>query len=245
MNFNFQNYTVIVTGGTRGIGKSIAELFLKYGATVIATYSTDKKNAENFLKNHSDSSLEVVQFDISDYNQVESFYDDFDKKYDKLDVLVNNAGIRRDSVIGLMPYDDWQKLIDTNLTGTYSMSKLGIMRMIHNRFGRIITITSPSGKLGFIGQANYAASKAGQVAFTKTLSKETARYKITANCISPGFIETDFIADLTEEQKKAYCKQIPLKRFGKPEDISPAAAFLASSEAGYINGAVLEITGGI
>lgn len=245
MNFNFQNYTVVVTGGTRGIGKSIAELFLKYGATVIATYSTDKKNAEDFSKKHSGRSLEIVQFDISDYNQVESFYDDFDKKFDKLDVLINNAGIRRDSVVGLMPYNDWQKVIDTNLTGTYSMSKLGIMRMIPNRFGRIITVTSPSGKLGFIGQANYAATKAGQVAFTKTLSKETARYNITANCISPGFIETDFISDLTEEQKKAYRKQIPLKRFGKPEDISPAVAFLASSEAAYINGAVLEITGGI
>ena len=245
MNFNFQNYTVIVTGGTRGIGKSITEAFLKYGSTVIATYSADKQNAENFLKKHSCSSLEIVQFDISDHNQVESFFNDFDKKYDTLDVLINNAGIRRDSVIGLMPYEDWQKVIDTNLTGTYSMSKLGIMRMIPNRFGRIITITSPSGKLGFIGQANYAAAKAGQVAFTKTLSKEIGRYNITANCISPGFIETDFISDLSAEQKKAYCKQIPIKRFGKPEEISPAAAFLASAEASYINGTVLEITGGI
>jgi 3-oxoacyl-[acyl-carrier protein] reductase len=245
MNFNFQNYTVIVTGGTRGIGKSITEAFLKYGSTVIATYSADKQNAENFLKKHSCSSLEIVQFDISDHNQVESFFNDFDKKYDKLDVLINNAGIRKDSVIGLMPYEDWQKVIDINLTGTYSMSKLGIMRMIPNRFGRIITITSPSGKLGFLGQANYAAAKAGQVAFTKTLSKEIGRYNITANCISPGFIETDFISDLSAEQKKAYCKQIPIKRFGKPEEISPAAAFLASAEASYINGTVLEITGGI
>ncbi len=245
MNFNFQNYTVIVTGGTRGIGKSITEAFLSCGAVVIATYLTDKQSAENFLAKHSGCSLEIVQCDISDYEQVESFYDNFDKKYDKLDVLINNAGIRRDSVIGLMPYEDWQKVIDTNLTGTYSMSKLGIMRMIPNRFGRIIAITSPSGKLGFPGQANYAATKAGQVAFTKTLSKEVARYNITANCISPGFIETDFIADLTEEQKKAYRKQIPLKRFGKPEDISPAAIFMASTDAGYINGAVLEITGGI
>jgi len=245
MNFNFQNYTVIVTGGTRGIGRSITEAFLKYGSTVIATYSTDKQNAENFLKKHSCSSLEIVQFDISDHNQVESFFNDFDKNYDKLDVLINNAGIRKDSVIGLMSYEDWQKVIDTNLTGTYSMSKLGIMRMIPNRFGRIITITSPSGKLGFLGQANYAATKAGQVAFTKTLSKEIGRYNITANCISPGFIETDFIADLTEEQKKNYRKQIPLKRFGKPEEISPATVFLASTEASYINGTVLEITGGI
>jgi 3-oxoacyl-[acyl-carrier protein] reductase len=245
MNFNFQNYTVIVTGGTRGIGKSISEVFLKFGATVIATYSADKKSAELLLEKHSNLPLEIVQFDISDYNQVEAFYDNFDKKYNKLDVLVNNAGIRKDSIVGLMPYNDWQKVIDTNLTGTYSMSKLGMMRMVPNRFGRIITITSPSGKLGFPGQANYAAAKAGQVAFTKTLSKEVARYNITANCISPGFIETDLISDLTEEQKKAYRQQIPMRRFGKPEDISPAVAFLASTEAGYINGTVLDITGGI
>ena len=245
MKFEFQNYIVVVTGGTRGIGKAISEAFLEHGATVIATYTSNKKNAENFLNEHKNSPLEIAQFDISDYNQVEKFYDSFDKKYDKLDVLVNNAGIRKDNVIGFMPFEDWQRVINTNLTGTYNMSKLGLMRMMSNRFGRIITITSPSGKLGFPGQANYAASKAGQVAFTKTLSKEAARYKITANCISPGFIDTDLIADLPEEQKKTYKKQIPARRFGKPEDISPATLFLASQEAEYINGTVLEITGGI
>ncbi len=245
MKFEFQNYIVIVTGGTRGIGKAISEAFLKQGATVIATYTSNKEKAEEFLNNHKDLPLEIVKFDVSDYNQVENFYTSFDKKYDKLDVLVNNAGIRKDNVIGFMPFEEWQQVININLTGTYNMSKLGLMRMIPNRFGRIITVTSPSGKLGFPGQANYAASKAGQVAFTKTLSKEAARYKITANCISPGFIDTDLIADLTEEQKKAYKKQIPARRFGKPDDISPATLFLASEEAGYINGTVLEITGGI
>jgi len=135
--------------------------------------------------------------------------------------------------------------MNINLTGTFSASKFALQKMMQNRFGRIISITSPSGKMGIMGQANYAATKAGQVAFTKTLSKEAAKRKITVNCVSPGFIETELIADLDEETVKQYKKDVPMKRFGKPSEVASAIMFLASKESAYITGTTLEVTGGL
>jgi 3-oxoacyl-[acyl-carrier protein] reductase len=145
----------------------------------------------------------------------------------------------------MMKAEDWNRVINTNLTGTFNLCKLAVQSMMRQRYGRIITLTSPVGKFGFAGQANYAASKAGQVAFTRSLSKEVASRKITVNCVSPGFIDTDFIGDLPEEQKKFYKDQIPLKRFGTPEDVTYPVLFLASKESSYITGSVLEVTGGL
>ncbi len=243
--YNYEGSTVIVTGGTRGIGRAIVENFLKNGATVIANYVGNEERAQQLKDEFSDFNLILSKFDVANYAEVESFFKDFDKKYDTLDILVNNAGIRKDSVVGMMPFEDWNAVISTNLTGTYNMSKFAIMKMIQNRFGRIINITSPSGKIGFPGQANYASAKAGQVAFAKSLSKEVGRRKITVNCISPGFIDTELISDLPEALVKEYKSRIPSKKFGTPQDIANAAMFLASEESSYITGTTLEVTGGI
>jgi 3-oxoacyl-[acyl-carrier protein] reductase len=245
MQFKYNDYNVIVTGGTRGIGKAITEGFLRSGATVTAIFAGNETAAEALKKEWEGYPLKTAKLDVSNYNDVEAFFDKFDKENNSLEVLVNSAGIRKDGVVGMMPKDDWEKVIDVNLTGTFNMSKLGLMKMLQNKFGRIISITSPSGKMGFAGQANYAASKAGQVAFTKSLAKEAARRAITANCVSPGFIDTDLIADLPDDLKKAYKSQVPLRRFGKVEEIASAVMFLASREAAYITGTVIEVTGGL
>ena len=245
MNFDYSDYTVIVTGGTRGIGRATAEAFIKAGATVVATYVGNDAAANKFKDEIASEKLHLAKFDIANYNEVEKFFAKFDKDFDSLDVLVNCAGIRRDSIVGTMSIEDWQKVIDINLTGTFSASKFALQKMMQNRFGRIISITSPSGKMGIIGQANYAATKAAQVAFTKTLAKEAAKRKITVNCVSPGFIETDLIADLPEDVVKEYKKSVPLKRFGKPNEVASGILFLSSKEAGYITGTTLEITGGL
>jgi len=144
-----------------------------------------------------------------------------------------------------MKTDQWQRVLDTNLTGTFHMSKQAVLLMLKNKYGRIINITSPIARLGFTGQANYAASKAGQIALTKTLAKETARKKITVNAVSPGFISTDFIQDLDKDQLQSYKKSVPMRRFGTPEEVADAVLFLASKKAAYITGTVLEITGGL
>jgi 3-oxoacyl-[acyl-carrier protein] reductase len=246
ITFDFKGQTAVVTGGTRGIGAAITEALLDAGASVIATYASNRESAEQFAACHqTDGRLEIQQFNVALYDEVEAFFRQLDSTCDSLEILVNNAGIRRDSVVGMMPRKDWAAVLDTNLTGMYNMSKFAVMKMMQNRYGRIVTITSPSGRLGFEGQANYAASKAGQVAFTKSLAREVAKRKITVNCVSPGFIETDFIAELTEDQLKAYKSMVPMRRFGEPSDVANAVLFLASEESRYITGSVVDVTGGL
>jgi len=245
MNFEYEEYNVIITGGTRGIGRSITESFLKSGASVTAIYAGNTKAAERLVSELKTEKLRIAKVDVSDYNAVQDFFDRYDKNNDSLEVVVNNAGIRRDAVLGMMSPGDWQQVLDINLTGTFNVSKFALMKMLQKKWGRIINITSPSGRLGFPGQANYAASKAGQVALAKSLAKEAGRRSITVNCVSPGFIETELIEDLPPELLKEYKKSVPLKRFGKPDEVATAVLFLASKEASYITGSVLEITGGI
>ena len=160
-------------------------------------------------------------------------------------MLVNNSGIRKDADLAMMKPEDWQKVLDVNLTGAFYMSKLAVHSFMANRYGRIITITSPAGRFGFEGQANYSASKAGQIAMTRSLSKEVASRGITVNCVSPGFIDTEFLADLPEKLRKEYLASIPLKRFGTPDEVAACVLFLASREAGYITGSVLSVEGGL
>lgn len=247
MAFDFSGQTAIITGGTRGIGRGIAEAFLNAGATVVVTFQSNTTAAEQFQKDNADhvDRLHVKQCDVTRTPEVEAFYKYVDDSLDGFQILVNNSGIRQDAVVGLMSEDQWRNVIDTNLTGTFLMSKLAVQRLSRKRYGRLINITSPVGRVGFPGQANYAASKAGQVALTQSLSKEVASRKITVNCVSPGFIDTDFISDLPDEQKKHYLDMVPLKRFGSVEDVASAVLFMASKEAAYITGTVLEVSGGL
>jgi len=245
--YDFKGQKVIVTGGTRGIGRSIAESFLGAGACVIVTYSSNEDAAAQFEKDNSESaaSMDIRKCDVSSYEEVEKFFQYIDDKHEGFEVLVNNAGIRKDAILAMMRESEWQDVLDVNLSGIFYMCKFAVMGLMRRRYGRIINITSPSGKYGFEGQANYAASKAGLVALTKTLSREVATRGITVNCVSPGFIETDLIRDLPDELHNAYISQIPMKRFGKPEEVAACVLFLASREASYVNGATLEVTGGL
>ena len=247
MESNFEGQTAIVTGGTRGIGRGISEAFLKAGAKVVATYQSNKKAAQDFYESNKIYSkyLDLRSFDVTRYDEVEQFYQDVEKTHGEFQVMVHCSGIRIDSIVGMMREEDWHKVIDTNLTGTFNMCKFAVQNLMRKKYGRIIVITSPIGRFGFAGQSNYAASKAGQVAFVQSLSKEVASRKITVNCVSPGFIDTDFISGLPEEQKKKYIEMIPLKRFGLPRDVAHPVLFLASAEASYVTGANLEVTGGL
>ncbi|HIK58309.1 MAG TPA: SDR family oxidoreductase [Nitrospinaceae bacterium] len=247
MEFDFKGQTVLIAGGTRGIGRAISEAFLNAGAKVIATYRNNDAEAKKFKESNFAYAecLDIHKFDVANYEGVEKFYREVESKHDNFQVVVISSGIRSDSIVGMMKTDVWNDVIDTNLTGTFNLCKLAVQYMMRQKYGRIIVLTSPVGKLGLAGQANYAASKAGQVAFMKSLSKEVASRKITVNCVSPGFIETSFIADLPDEQRDAYKKQVPLKRFGTPEDVTYPVLFLASKESSYITGSVLEVTGGL
>jgi 3-oxoacyl-[acyl-carrier protein] reductase len=247
ITYDFSGQTAVVTGGTRGIGRGIVEALLAAGARVFATYAGNEAAAAAFKAAMvaAGDRLALHRFDVGDYAAVEQFWRELDPVAERVDILVNNAGIRRDGVVGMLAPEDWRAVLDTNLGGTYAMSKFAVLKMMRARYGRIVSITSPSGELGFEGQANYAAAKAGQVAFTRSLSKEVARRGITANCVSPGFIDTDFIGGLPPEQLKGYRDLVPLRRFGTPADVAQAVLFLASKEAAYITGATLDVTGGL
>ena len=247
MKFDFKGQIAVVTGGTRGIGRGITEALLKAGAKVVATYQSNDKAAEEFVKANKTYSnyFDLRSFNVTQYDEVENFYRYVEQAYGEFQILVHGSGIRIDSIVGMMHESDWRKVIDTNLTGTFNMCKLAVQNMMRKKYGRVIIITSPIGRFGFAGQSNYAASKAGQVAFMQSLSKEVASRKITVNCVSPGFIDTDFIGDLSEEQKKAYLDMVPLRRFGLPEDVAHSVLFLASAESAYITGTTLEVTGGL
>ena len=247
LSFDYTDRVVVVTGGTRGIGRAISEAFLRAGASVVATYAGNEKAAEALAAdNHENADrLSTRRCDVADYDAVAELFRCLDDQFETLHVLVNNAGIRRDAVVGMMAPQDWQDVVDTNLGGTYNMSKFGVHKMMRSRYGRIVNITSPSGKIGFAGQANYAATKAGIIAFTRSLAKEVATRGITANCVSPGFIDTEFISGLPAAQLKTYRAMVPAKRFGTTQDVSHCVLFLASEEAAYISGTVLEVTGGL
>ena len=245
--FDFRDQTVVVTGGTRGIGRAIARRFLEAGATVVATYAANDAAMEAFKTSLGPAAvnLHFSKFDVADDAQVEAFYKSLDATHKNFSVLVNNSGIRKDAVLAMMKPEDWRLVLNVNLTGAFNMAKLAVHRFMQNRYGRIITITSPAGRFGFEGQANYSASKAGQIAMTRSLSKEVASRGITVNCVSPGFIDTEFVADLPEKLRKDYLASIPLKRFGTPDDVAYCVLFLASREAGYITGSVLSVDGGL
>ncbi len=239
--FNYSNKTALVTGASRGIGKTIAIMLAKNGMKVIgvATSKESLKSIEG-IKN-------ILPFccDISDEKSIEDLYNFVKKNANTIDILVNNAGIHMDNILLRMKTDEWHKVLDVNLNGPFYLTKILLKDMIKNKNGRIINISSISGTDGNKGQSNYSASKGGLLAFTKSLAKEVGRRNITVNCIAPGVIETDMISDLTDTVKNDYLDRIPLKKFGKPEDIGKMILFLSSDEASYITGQTFYIDGGI
>jgi 3-oxoacyl-[acyl-carrier protein] reductase len=244
----FAGQTVVVTGGTRGLGRATTLAFLAEGATVHATYHSNREAAEALLDQCGEHAerLRLAGFDVGDHDACEAFWGELETAApDGVQVLVSNAGLRRDGVLAMMPAEDWDAVLRTNLGGTYNMCKFAVQNMVGQRYGRIVIITSPAGNFGFAGQGNYAASKAGQVGLMRALCKEVARRKITVNCVSPGFIDTELIADLPEALVKEYQASIPLRRFGSPEDVAYAVQCLAARDASYITGTTLEVTGGL
>lgn len=245
--YEFKRQTVIVTGGTRGIGKSIAESFLKAGARVIVTYTSNEAAAAQFKQDNNEfaENIDIQEFDVAKYEEVERFFKYIDTKYEGFEVLVNNAGIRKDSVLAMMKESDWHDVMDVNLTGTFYMCKFAVMSLMRKRYGRIINVSSVMERYAFEGQSNYAASKAGQIALTKSLSKEVATRGITVNCVSPGFIVTELIQDLPDKLRETYLARIPLKRFGDAEEVAACVLFLASKYASYVTGSILDVSGGL
>ena len=217
------------------------------GVLVIVTYRGSKEQAEETVQKIREMGQEAVAYpcDVSDFQAVETMMKTIVSKYGRLDILVNNAGITKDGLILKMSEEDFDKVVDTNLKGTFHTIRHASRQMIRQRSGRIINISSVSGVMGNPGQANYAAAKAGIIGLTKTMAKELGSRGITVNAIAPGFIETDMTAVLSESVQQNIQAQIPLGHFGKPEDVAAAAAFLASEEAGYITGQVLCVDGGM
>ncbi|PIE55919.1 MAG: beta-ketoacyl-ACP reductase [Desulfobulbus propionicus] len=242
---DFSGRRAVVTGATRGIGRAITSALLARGAEVIGVYGGNEAAAEELRQESATDRLHLEQLDVADYAAVQDFYSRLEESVATLDILVNNAGIRRDALVPLMKEDEWQRVLDVNLTGGFTMSRFAVPMMMQQKYGRIIFITSPMGRMGFTGQANYAASKAGQVGLMRSLSREVAKRKITVNAVSPGFISTEFLDGLSDEQLRQYKNMVPMRRFGSADEVAEAVLFLAGEHAAYITGTVLEITGGL
>ena len=234
---------IIVTGATGGIGSSIIKKLYDVGANILATGTKDEKLQE--LKKKFPN-IQTLKFDISLIDKLENFIEDATKQLGgKLDCIVNNAGITQDNLAIRMSIEEWKKVIDINLTSTFLISKFAIKKMLKNKKGKIINITSVVGHTGNLGQTNYTASKAGIVAMSKSLAIEYAKKNINVNCISPGFIKTAMTDKIDEKFKEIIISKIPSARLGEPEDVANAVIFLASSHSDYINGETLHVNGGM
>jgi len=240
---NFNGKIALVTGASRGIGRSIAEKLVAGGATVIGTATSDN-GAEAISAYLGDKGKGLV-LNVTDAASIDALLQQIRAEFGEIDILVNNAGVTRDNLLMRMKDDEWQDILDTNLTSVFRLSKAVLRAMMKKRMGRIITIGSVVGTMGNAGQANYAAAKAGLIGFSKSLAREVASRGITVNVVAPGFIETDMTRALNEEQRSGILAEVPAARLGEPKEIANAVAFLASDEASYITGETLHVNGGM
>lgn len=232
----------IVTGGVRGIGAEIAILLKKAGYEVIANYERNHELAKEFSAKYA---IEAKSWNVANFAECQRNVQEIEEKYNQyVSVLVNNAGITRDSMMHKLDVDSWQNVIDTNLSSCFNMCKAVIGKMRENNYGRIVNISSINGLAGQIGQTNYSAAKAGIIGFTKALARESAAKNITVNCIAPGYIETDMMKTIPEKVLETIINEIPVKRLGKPEEVARAVLFLADPQSGFITGETLSINGG-
>ena len=240
---NLKNTNILLTGATGGIGNSILENLVDAGANVVATGTNEEKL--NKIKNKYQS-VKVEKFDISKHNEIESFINNVCEKLDnKIDVLINNAGVTSDNLSIRMKEEEWKKVIDINLTSTFLLSKNSIKKMLKNKKGKIINITSVVGHTGNIGQANYTASKAGLVAMSKSFALEYGKKNININCVSPGFITTEMTNKIDQNYKEILKSRIALDRFGEPKEVANTVLFLCSNLSDYITGETIHVNGGM
>ena len=239
---NLKNKKVLITGATGGIGNDIVKKFNEFGAKIVATGTNEEKlkNLKNKFAN-----LHVEKFKLDDHDKIENFINLVDQKLGGIDILINNAGITLDNLSIRLTEENWKKVIDINLTSTFLMCKFTVKKMLKQKNGKIVNITSIVGHTGNLGQANYAASKAGIVAFSKSLAIEYAKKNININCVSPGFIKTEMTDKISEDFKKILLNKIPSGNLGTGEDVSNCVAFLASDMANYINGETIHVNGGM
>ena len=239
---NFKNKKILITGSTGGIGNALVKKFVSLEGNVLATGTKSEKL--DLLKKEFPS-VSVLKFDISEHSRIEEFIENVYSQLAGLDILVNNAGINSDNLSLRMKEEEWKKVIDINLGSTFLLCKYGIKKMLKNKYGRIVNITSIVGHTGNIGQANYAASKAGIIGMTKSLAIEYAKKNINLNCVSPGFIQTKMTDNIVESIKSVLTSRIPMSKLGKGEDVANTVAFLSSDSASYITGETIHVNGGM
>lgn len=244
---NLQNQVALVTGASRGIGRAIAQELAKQGAKVIGTATSEAGAAaiSQYLNEIGDVAGKGVVLNVNDAARCTGLIEEIQKEFGSVSILINNAGITQDQLAMRMKEEEWDDVISTNLTAVARLSRAVLRGMMKAKYGRIINITSVVGSSGNAGQMNYAAAKAGVAGMSRALAREIGSRNITVNCIAPGFIDTDMTKALNEQQIAGLMQQIPLGRFGQPEDIAAAVSFLASSQAGYITGTTMHVNGGM
>ncbi len=239
---NLKDKKILITGATGGIGGSLVKKFTELGSRIVAC-GTNEEKLNDLKKNFS--KIHIEKFRLDEHDKIENFVEQIDKKLDGVEILVNNAGITLDNLSIRLTQENWKKVLDINLTSSFLMCKYVIKKMLKKKYGKIINITSIVGHTGNLGQANYAASKAGIVAFSKSLAIEYAKKNININCVSPGFIKTVMTESISEDYKKVLLSKIPAGELGTGEDVSNCVAFLASDMAKYINGETIHVNGGM
>ena len=239
---NFKNKNVLITGASGGIGSELVKKFVSLEANVLGSGTKAEKLDQ--IKKKSPN-IKVKRFDISEHSRIEEFIDNVSLELEGLDILINNAGINADNLSLRMRVEEWKKVVDVNLTSTFLLSKYAIKKMLKNKFGRVVNITSVVGHTGNLGQSNYAASKAGIIGMSKSLAIEYAKKNITVNCVSPGFIVSDMTTNIAEKVKLYLTSRIPMGKLGTGEDVSNCAAFLSSEQASYVTGETIHVNGGM